>query len=1340
MLIESFTVKLPRILLMLMLMIPLFSGAASATVYKWNLGEEFLGSGTSIKNPQSDGVGHPGVWHFLRTMNHTGDVAKRKWLRDGKYTPLTGYGSNLGGGPHTGWIETLPEFSLFIVKNHKPHTYGGLEFQSGDLLLAPGTEHALVIGWRSPLTGTLSIAGSIEHGMKKGRFNWYLERGPAPNPTQGFEPVSLATGSCQFGTPTQKQEFSAANLNIKAGEFIYFVVDAFADGTATPHYFDISRLHLSLTLENNTPPPSFEKNVLPILAANCFDCHNAETREGRLDLRTVSTMLAGGNNGPAVINGDPGKSLLLDMVTSGDMPPGEDERLSADEISVLTSWIISGLSADEKIQQVTSSLFTEDERNHWAFRPLVRPDWPDVKTTNQVVAPIDQFLWAKLNQNGLSFSPEADRATLARRVYYDVIGLPPSPEQVEAFIRDTRPDAYERLVDDLLMSPQYGVRWARHWLDIVGYTDTVSFDEDFSKPLGMIDDKWRYRDYVVNSLNADKPYDVFVTEQLAGDELVDWRDSEKYTPEILEKLVATGYLRIVEDISLEDPRQFIIWSVVHETVEDMATGLLGLTLNCAKYHSHKFEPIPQHDYYSLMALFTPAFNVKNWKNPKERLLPDVSTKELAALNQRNAEIAKQVAELNQQINSIRKKYELSLFEQKLDEGLLGLAGFVESYEEKRKTMQFQILMEAAPLNGGGSWSVDRVTLEYPAEQVSNLPEEENERQVKSLPHVALDDDFNADGINESSWVTIVNDDAASIKQANGSLIFENSASTRHRWNTQIVHSSQSFPAMHEGNGLRMTLHIKGNSNSHYIVGLLPKFEEYPGHVPPKPLVGFHQSALERRLLYPMKSDFTVPVDIGGQNSNYAIRITLSGKSGALWEYDLRDGKGWQTARTAKIGNPRSALSSDLKVALDVPADKRNEVQKYLVDKLGPLVKVEPTEIDAVLSPEEKQAIEKYQQQIVDASSQKKSHGWIHAMYDVGPAPPTHLFKRGEFDNPGHEVSAGFLRVLSSPFAETLLPDQEIEIGSMESKTTGRRAALARWLTDEQSPASGLLARVMVNRIWQRLFGEGIVTTSENLGLSGAKPTHPELLEWLAHDFRDNGWKLKRVVKQMLLSAAYRQSSFRDPSAPNGNSQAQKNDPDNMLLWRMRLRRLDAEVLRDAMLTIGGKVDLTLGGPPIPLEYHTGTGMVTVADQESEPTGKWRQSLYLLQRRIYNPTLLNVFDKPIVTGNVCERDSSATVLQSLTLMNDSFVMEHATYFANRVIRQAGDSRDQQIVLAFRLTYGRHPTAEELQLSRDYMEQQTKLFRETESSDIAAAQKALGSLCQTLWGSNEFLYLQ
>ena len=331
-------------------------------------------------------------------------------------------------------------------------------------------------------------------------------------------------------------------------------------------------------------------------------------------------------------------------------------------------------------------------------------------------------------------------------------------------------------------------------------------------------------------------------------------------------------------------------------------------------------------------------------------------------------------------------------------------------------------------------------------------------------------------------------------------------------------------------------------------------------------------------------------------------------------------------------------------------------------------------------------------------------------------------------------------MLSSPFSETLLPDQEIEVGSVESKTTGRRTALAQWLTDEQSPASGLLARVMVNRIWQRLFGEGIVTTSENLGLSGAKPTHPELLEWLANDFRDNGWKLKRVVKQMLLSTAYRQSSFRDPSAPNGNSQAQKIDPDNTLLWRMRLRRLDAEVLRDAMLTIAGKVDLTLGGPPIPLEYHTGTGMVTVADQESEPTGKWRQSLYLLQRRIYNPTLLNVFDKPIVTGNVCERDSSATVLQSLTLMNDSFVMEHATHFANRVIRQAGDSRDQQIVLAFRLTYARHPTAEELQLSRDYVEQQTKLFRETESSDIAAAQKALGSLCQTLWGSNEFLYLQ
>ena len=224
---------------------------------------------------------------------------------------------------------------------------------------------------------------------------------------------------------------------------------------------------------------------------------------------------------------------------------------------------------------------------------------------------------------------------------------------------------------------------------------------------------------------------------------------------------------------------------------------------------------------------------------------------------------------------------------------LGLAGFAESYEEKRKAMQFQVFMEAAPLKGGGSWSVDRVTLEYP-----------NARKV------ALDDDFTGDDINKSNWVTIANDDAASIKQANRSLLFENSASTGYRWNTQIVHSRESFPAMDQGNGLRMTLHIKDNSNSHFIVGLLPKFEKYPGHTPPRPLFGFHQSAQERRLLYPMKSDFTVPVDIGGRNSNYAIRITLSEKSGALWEYDLRDGKGWQTARNTKTWEPGRALSSD----------------------------------------------------------------------------------------------------------------------------------------------------------------------------------------------------------------------------------------------------------------------------------------------------------------------------------------------------------------------------------------------------------------------------------------------
>jgi len=686
--------------------------------------------------------------------------------------------------------------------------------------------------------------------------------------------------------------------------------------------------------------------------------------------------------------------------------------------------------------------------NHWAFRKLLQPTPPRVKHAHRVRRPIDAFLLARLEPLGLSLAPDAEGVRLVRRVSFDLTGLPPSPELIDRFVADRRPAAFPRLVEELLASPDFGVRWGRHWLDIVGYTDTISFDDDYNKPIGFLENKWRFRDYVVEAFNADKPYDQFLTEQLAGDELVAWRTAETFTPEIREKLIATGFYRCCEDISKEDNRPFIIWSVLHDTVEQIGTSLLGLTLQCSRCHDHKFEPIPQTDYYGLMAIVTPALNPRAWKNPEQRALPDISPKNVALLNKRNAEYDAEIA---------RRKKEI----------------------------------------------------------------------------------------------------AALKKPADGKKIAE----------------------------------------------------------------------LNRR--------------------------------------------------------------------------------------------------------------------IAELNSSKKSYGRLQAIYDVGKPPVTHLLKRGDYRTPGGVVPPGFLSLLSDAGSAKLLAAKPPEGSS------GRRLAFAKWLTDPGSPASGLVARVMVNRVWQHLLGEGLAPTSENVGLSGVPPRHPQLIDWLAADFIEHRWQIKRLIRQIVTSSVYRQASSLKRSgrgtATGGVRQtpatkARSIDPDNRLLWRARLRRLEAEAIRDAILSAAGTLDRSLGGPPVPLEYRPNGTVLVATKGLPSPTSRWRRTLFLLNRRIYNPSFLSVFDKPIVTAGVCRRDPAAVALQSLAMMNDTLVVEQSEQVALRVIRQAGDLPRRQIELAFRLVLGRRPQDVEVSWCRELLEQQASNFTAAKRSPEDARRLALAELCQTLFNTSEFLYLE
>ena len=405
----------------------------------------------------------------------------------------------------------------------------------------------------------------------------------------------------------------------------------------------------------------FESKVRPLLIEHCLECHSTETKQkGGLLLDSRAGWEKGGDNGPALVPGDPEKSLLIRAVRHADrdllMPP--KHKLSAAEVAALVQWVALG-APDPREKPALTSANTKPEQakpdgsKHWAFQPPSNPPVPQVRAADRVRTPVDAFVLARLEKAGLTFSAEADRATFIRRAALDLTGLPPTPEAVAAFVNDPRRDAYERLIDDLLASPHYGERWGRHWLDAAGYVDG-KIDNDLGTVIPH-DGGWRYRDYVVQAFNDDLPFDRFLTEQIAGDELVDWRNAATFTPETLRLLTATGFLRTVDDHT--DADQYGIekrYDVLFEMMDQFSTSVLALTMECTRCHDHKYDPLTQRDYYSLMACFEPGYNVHEWKKPKHRFLAAVPLSQRKEIDAHNAPLDKQVAELEKQHQAAQK--------------------------------------------------------------------------------------------------------------------------------------------------------------------------------------------------------------------------------------------------------------------------------------------------------------------------------------------------------------------------------------------------------------------------------------------------------------------------------------------------------------------------------------------------------------------------------------------------------------------------------------------------------------------------------------------------------------
>ena len=1066
----------------------------------WSLRDQFQ-AGPAGENPIADRRGEP-VWHLLRTTSREGPVEARRWLRDGKYVPLTDSRDKLFGSPVEGWaFRAEPPLAPLVGRVTADYDVG-LNFRPGELLVAPGPDYAVVIGWQSPVSGILDIEGAFEHAQTccgvNSQIAWHVERGPSPDEHRGFQGVSLASGVSDFGSPNQMGRFQVKDQAVKAGDFVYFIVDAVADGTGTPHHGDATKFDVTLTVRGakRPPPPTYEKDIRPILARACFDCHGKETQEAQLDLSTLSEMLRGGENGPAIVRGKPHNSLMIDLVAKGQMPPGDEDKLTAAELATLRRWISAGVPADEQIVHLPPrTQVTDKDRSFWAFQPPRKATEPPVKSRDRVRTPVDSFLLSKLEAKGLGFSPDADRHVLIRRAYFDLLGLPPDPAALKAFLQDTRPNAYELLIDELLKSPHYGERWGRHWLDAAGYVDG-KLDND----LGTIypnNGIWRYRDYVIRAFNEDMPFDRFLTEQLAGDELVDWRKAETFDSRTVSLLTATGFLRNVDDHT--DFPQYGIekrYEVVNETLDMFSTAVLGLTMECCRCHNHKYDPLPQRDYYRLMACFEPALNPHAWKPPKERYLADVSPKERAAIDQRNAEIDTQVA-----------------------------------------------------------------------------------------------------GLSRSE------------------------AMTRER---------------------------------------------------------VRQRVFEMRLA-------TLPAEIRGE----------------------------------------------VKRAFELAPDKRNEAQKGLVATHEAALKVADADIDAALTEAENAALNQSADQRTELSSQKKTYGVIQALWDVGAPPVSHVHRRGNVKAHGVLVQSGFPEIL-----QPIATSAGAAAKDVQSETSGRRLALARWLTQPEHP---LTARVFVNRVWHHHFGRGIVETLGNFGRSGSLPTHPELLDWLAVDFIENGWSIKRLHRQIMLSSAYRQSSRRPARGSNDAAESAENlDPDNRLLWRMNLRRLEAEIVRDSVLAVAGSLDRTAGGPPV--EITNPADGLSEAKPAPLPTSPNRRSVYLFARRVYPLKFLEIFDAPIMPVNCTQRMNSATVLQSLALLNSEFLFAQADRMSSRVVKCAGPEISDQVTCAFQLAFARPPTENELAKSIAFLNEQERGYASMENRAEKARQMALADFCHMLLSSNEFLYME
>lgn len=927
-------------------------------------------------------------------------------------------------------------------------------------------------------------------------------------------------------------------------------------------------------------------------------------------------------------------------------------------------------------------------RSHWSFQPIVAPPLPSIPQPERGANSVDRFVEAKLQSNQLSLSGEADRATLLRRLSFDLVGLPPSPEEVAAFVADASPDAWERAIDRYLASPRYGEHWGKYWLDIAGYADSNGyFNADSDRPLA-----YKYRDYVVRAFNDDKPFDRFITEQLAGDELSGYVAGGSVTDEIVELLTATHFLRNAQDGTSEsdgNPEELRTdrATVLEGTEQITVNALLGLTIQCARCHAHKFEPIEHAEYYQLQAIFYPAFpafHEKEWVKPKARVSHIVTAAEISAWEAENRRLDENAERLKEEFAAWHREH------------------------APRGSARFRDDFDGADAKVATNWDHRAPGDDTPA----------------GAPAIKLD--------SQQAPGAFVRDGALSIVE---------SGSTGDRW----LATKKQFDWTPDADGawIQAMFELKADrldaaATPAMRIGYFIAAHDFDDSSPTQGgnilIDGNPSGGAAVHLDYP-GTDAKILGDLGESGykpgKSYGVRVTNIG--GGKFRLDhlvdgVTDGK-WIELAAADLPDGGFAFEyccgrSFIVDAVEVTSG--DAPPKAVADALAARQK----EFEAALKE--------------NNAKRREKPGALAMVTDIWAEPhDVHRLERGGHGDPAEKVEPAGLAVLSSAKEQL-----QIEAPSSGAKMSGRRLALARWLTKRGSRAAGLVSRVFVNRVWQHHFGTGIVATPDNFGLSGSEPSHPELIEHLADEFVKSGWSVKALHRRILESATYRQSSaLRDD--------AFAIDHDNRLLWRFPTQRLSAEAIRDAMLTLSGELDGRLYGPYVPTTRQDDGG-VTVAENSD---GARRRGLYLQQRRTQVNTMLALFDTPVMVTNCAVRSSSTIPLQSLAMLNSEFVRSRAKRFAERLLQDAsGPSPERaRIERAFRLATGHPPGEIEVAAAERFLSDQRALYS-TEIASIApagekkASQQSLGTnsastdelrawqdFCQMLFAANAFLYV-